>query len=419
MHAIDGLGADVKFGDMSERRRYYAFVEAVVDALEGNNYSRGAILLDCVDAQQFSEDRPSHPVDLAYVRIVTTAAVLTHRYGLEDSPKEGDWFVIETDASVSGPLAWILSAANDYQGPPISTRLASLAPLPSDIAEFESRQLEGFSLGPLRHDASILMAFCQSRAADDSDAAEARLAFASAGLSRLQVRVVDVGQASCNAIHPVRNANSPVLAFFDVGGPIYWNRASFTNRAALKRMQVDPSCFVMLSHWDFDHYSLAYHELPQLRECRWFAPKQQVGPNAKRFQLLLGERLGFLNSPTVGLSGGAILHKGQGSATDRNGSGYVLRVDRPREPIILTGDVSYSLIPPAAIADVTALTIPHHAGPDPATPPTIGGRAVASYGVPNSYRHPCSKVVSSHNASPWTLETTAERTGIPRGDRWL
>lgn len=411
------MGRDLKLEFLRDRRRYYAFVEAVSSAIEGNNYSRAGLVLDCVDAERFSPDQHSEKRELVFIRVATTPTVFSQRFGLPGVPKEGDWLVIETDAWAQGPLAWVLSAADDYQGPAAVTRLASVAPLPRDDHERRLSESNGFLLGELAHDADMLAAFCVCTTSADSNAAEDR--FTLTNLSNLHVRVVDVGQASCNALHKERRADAPVFAFFDVGAPVFWNRKSLLNRKRLRKTQIDSRCIVILSHWDFDHYALAFRELASLRNHRWFAPEQSVGPNAVAFQRSLGDRLGFVKGETIGLSGNAILHKGQGPQHDRNGSGYVLRLDRRVAPVVLTGDVSYGFIPPAALVGATAITVPHHGGPDTAPPPAGGGRAVASYGLPNCYRHPCNDVIASHDIAPWALETTAERHGVARGDRWL
>lgn len=56
--------------------------------------------------------------------------------------------------------------------------------------------------------------------------------------------------------------------------------------------------FVLLSHWDFDHYALALKE-PALKKLDWYAPWQPVGPNITKFQHELGSRLRFISGEPI------------------------------------------------------------------------------------------------------------------------
>ena len=150
-----------------------------------------------------------------------------------------------------------------------------------------------------------------------------------------------------------------------------------------------PIEFVILSHWDFDHFALAIR-YPQLKGLNWFAPKQPVGPNTAHFQKTLGKRLNSSQgmSTLVGFcSSDALAH--------RRATGIQLampcRIDREDAGILLPGDADYQWIPPVIARGANQLMMPHH-GAAGSPPPSPNGKAspvaVASYGVPNTYRHP-------------------------------
>jgi hypothetical protein len=73
----------------------------------------------------------------------------------------------------------------------------------------------------------------------------------------------------------------------DVGGPLFFHGKSFP-KAFNESTRVPDSGFVVLSHWDFDHYSLAVSKIPKLRDLDWYAPDQPVGPNAAACKPNLG-----------------------------------------------------------------------------------------------------------------------------------
>ncbi len=404
--------------DWTRRRLAYGFVESVTPALD-SSYSRVSLVLDCIDVRAVGDGSALswEREALAIVRLITTPTVLRERFGLAALPSEGQWAIIELDNRVAAPRVWVLSAVDSYSGPPIETRLARIAMLPPDDTLSSKFQSQWASGAEVNFGEAAMARLCTIQPAADASAAEGRLMLQR--LYHTHIRVVDVGQASCNAFHAHPTESSPILGFFDVGAPIFFNRPSFRKLAKIQRMNIDPHACVILSHWDFDHYALALRDCLDLKDRNWFAPQQPVGPNTAAFQQSLGSRLGYLQSSTVPLGGNPVLHRGLGPPRDRNSSGYVLRFDHPSGARLLTGDVSYEFIPPPALLNVSTLTVPHHAGPSLAPPPTGPGRAVASFGIPNKYRHPCPVVIASHEDGKWQFEATATHLGQQRGDRWL
>src|SRR5262249_12708021 len=155
-------------------------------------------------------------------------------------------------------------------------------------------------------------------------------------------------------------------SFFDVGAPINPHKRSFPKKSP--PIAPNNRGIVILSHWDYDHYALAYR-IPALMGLQWFAPLQKVGPNALKFQQQLGQNLHFIKGDDA--YGAFQLRRLSGR--DRNSSGYVLRIDLDGESVLLTGDAEYNHIPDDLKAELTALMLPHHSGgvsapPAPATP---------------------------------------------------
>jgi beta-lactamase superfamily II metal-dependent hydrolase len=252
------------------------------------------------------------------------------------------------------------------------------------------------------------------RAVMASDDEVLRLAVALHGPD-VRIVALDVGQASCNVVFV---GGKPVL-YFDAGAPLYHNVRSFPSSF---RHNLPDSAFVILSHWDFDHFDLARRK-PIMQQYEWFAPAQPVGPNAFKFQERLGDRLHFLTKPLVGP--GFRLCAGQATnPKDRNGSGYSLRLEIGDDSILLNGDCPYGQIDPSLQQPgITALTIPHHGGASNSTvpDPQKKSRAVASYGKPNCYKHPSEASLQAHEAKGWNITRTAAdpSNSFSRGSRLL
>jgi beta-lactamase superfamily II metal-dependent hydrolase len=232
--------------------------------------------------------------------------------------------------------------------------------------------------------------------------------------------MIDVGHANCAAIHVARSADSRIIGYYDVGAPIFFHHGTFP-KAFLEQRRIPDDGFVILSHWDFDHYALAVTRLKDLQELQWYAPNQSVGPNAARLQSQLGGRLHFIDAKQVPILSNLRLWKGLGPILDRNSSGYVLRATRGNDSALLTGDVSYEAIEPAAKSRLMALGITHHGGKGSANPPQPHGEghAVVSYGLPNRYGHPSEQHLKAHEAAGWKVRRTAGDSIFARGDIWL
>ncbi|MGA0604652.1 hypothetical protein ACO2Q0_01520 [Phenylobacterium sp. VNQ135] len=412
--------------DTPKQRRYLAFVENKAEPLDGVPPSRITFVLDCVESVAFQEGRFEDHEALALVRILSTPRRLLDLFELPRLPTEGDWLeIMLSDNPGNQPLAWCLSARNNYQGPAERLYLVGLRFLPSEREPgLAAKDPEAATL-PERQ--MVALQFMVSPPIGDRDE---RVAFDAlfadvAAKSGLHARVLDVGQACAIALCNEKSSAARILGFFDVGWPLWFHSGSLPKAWTKLKLAPDGDGFVILSHWDFDHFAMALWKEPGLRKLRWYAPHQAVGPNTKAFADSLGDRLTYLSQPTYGPPN-VQLFRGLGAQNgvpdDRNATGYVLRFEREGHGRLLAGDVDYRHVPPGALANLAGVYIPHHAGSGGTKPPTPaggGGEAVASYGLPNKYRHPNDAVLNAHYSLGWNVQHTASTKKVPRGDRWL
>lgn len=389
-----------------ERIEYFGLLEDIVEADPNSSYSRSFLLLDCVDALRFRENERAALADksaLALVRAMSTPRRWSEWFDLGGLAK-GDWVAFTLDDDGDAPRAWELAAVRDYaSGPARSVRSmrrlgdGSPAPLAAADGVMAFKLASAIEFG--RANRKILALDTFSQLILGSDAKD------------IEILALDVGQASAALI---RRGGSPI-GLFDAGAPIWFNKGS---TAPDFEPPVITNGFVFLSHWDFDHFDLGRRH-PPYRQLDWYAPDQIVGPNTAKFQAELGSNLTFVDGTTS--SGGFTLARGTSKLPkDRNGSGYVLRYERDGRAVLLTGDTDYTLIPPHMLIGLDAVSIPHHAGQGAGTPTPNGSsaRAIASYGLPNSYRHPHAATIAAHMHAGWLVTPTAAGL-LPRGDRQL
>ncbi len=387
-------------------RQGYGFLESYSKAGQGSAYSRLNIVFDMVDAAAFDQGMTADrsPRHLSFVRIMSTSKRLDELFAIGEVAEEGEWFRVTLATRSGMPRAWILDAEGDYDGPIHASNLIGLERLAGSGA---GTTLQAGST------VSLLRQWC-TVAAPAPQAAHRQFP------ADLYVRIVDVGHANFSAIHNERAIRDSIVGYFDVGGPIFFHHHTLPEDFPEYRY-IPEDGFVALSHWDFDHYSLALTKLMALQQLTWYAPDQPVGPNAARLQTLLGARLNLISAPVFDISGTLRMWRGTGAIHDRNNSGYVLTVPNRRGATLLTGDVSYAAIPAPAMANLAALCITHHGGSGAGGPPKPAtGTAVAavSFGMPNHYHHPNDAAIAEHAVAGWTVSPTY-RAPAARGDVWL
>ena len=404
------------------QRRLLGLVESVTPATPDLSGSRISLVLDCVDEVAYLAGSENDRENLAIIRISSTPERLLELFKLGRLPAEGDWLYVQLSLIAGNPQAWALPASTDYEGPAVRTNVEQLR-----FVESERSGPPGGSSARHRSISSVALFEVFNPPEPPSKGAgdgllQLHALFAQVKGGELHPRIMDVGQASCAALHVQRDEESRILGFFDVGAPLWFNRPSCPK---LPSIPVPKSGFVVLSHWDFDHYAMALPKDSPLRKLKWFAPDQAVGPNCRAFRRSLGASLAYLADDKID-AGVVTLYRGlgasKGAPDNRNATGYVLRIDKDEGDQLLTGDAGYEFIPLDALKRVTALTVPHHGGKGSGAPPPApeaGGRAVASYGTPNKYKHPDEAFLDAHLGQGWIVWRTAKHAPIGRGSRWL
>jgi beta-lactamase superfamily II metal-dependent hydrolase len=402
---------DRRRSELRRERRVYGFLEGVARPSGSSNYARMDLVLDSVDATHFdgSELQIKDPENLSIVRILTTQKRISELFGVGTDITEGSWFNITLARKQGHPLAWVLDATGDYGGAPVRTNVIGLEKLadPSHPKVFSQEpalvtQLRTWCMVNLHSKVPNSVIVAVPPASDPC------------------IRMIDVGHANCAAIHVTRSPDSRTLGYYDVGSPVFFHGRTFPKNF-VEHGRVPKTGFVILSHWDFDHYSLAVTRLKSLQALQWYAPDQSVGPNAARLQAILGGRLHVIDATHVAILPSLNLWKGQGALSDRNNSGYVLKATRGQRSALLTGDVGYEAIPPAVKTGLTDLGVTHHGGNGSANPPSArgDGHAVVSYGFPNRYGHPNETNLAAHLSAGWAVTRTAGDGVQSRGDAWL
>ena len=225
------------------------------------------------------------------------------------------------------------------------------------------------------------------------------------------VAIYDVGQGAATALlsHGV-----PVL-YFDLGGSAIGNWRSFPESLRQFCMTAKPP--VVLSHWDWDHWSSALRDLRSL-ERPWILPIQDgsgdLGAVHSRFLAMLrayGANIHWWHYGTSAIASprtGVTLFQAQGPTKSRNESGLALSIVRPDCGVLLPGDASLQHVCSSS-SSLDYLMVPHHGGRTslgtvPSPKDKWRSHLVYSYGIGNSYLHPLPRTVRALRRS-WKKNT--------------
>lgn len=219
------------------------------------------------------------------------------------------------------------------------------------------------------------------------------------------VGVYDVGQGNANGLC---DANETPLAYFDLGGGVVPNHQTFSGALTDFCYIADPP--VILSHWDWDHWSSGARFI-DAQKLDWIAPNQVLGGVHGTFAagLFAAGKLKVWPATLPLLSSGQmIVKKCTGRGRSRNHSGLAMEVVGPNReaPILLAGDARYSAIPSSLKQDYTSLVAPHHGGhmQSPRAPQgngLAGARVAYSVGRGNTFGHPFSRTFHNHHVAKW------------------
>jgi hypothetical protein len=249
-------------------------------------------------------------------------------------------------------------------------------------------------------------------------AKEREVVEALAGIGRIEWAVVyDVGQG--NAIGLCR-PDGAVAAYFDFGGGVLQNRATFP--AALQRFCFKSQPPIILSHWDWDHWSSA-SRAPISFQSTWIAPRQSVGPiqKAQMANISREGRLLLLSNNFAPFWQGQLYFE-RCTGGGRNHSGLALtlaeRDGGNGQRMLMPGDARYSALPSFSPQnDYCCVVAPHHGGDMrnrsiPASPQQSHSRLAYSFGTGNTFEHPSDVTRHDHAARGWRDRRVAFGTGV-------
>lgn len=235
------------------------------------------------------------------------------------------------------------------------------------------------------------------------------------GISQVKLAAVyDVGQGSSGAA--CNNYGTPLL-YLDLGGGVLAHSLTFPNTMINFCYTYTPP--VILSHWDWDHWSSGSRFSGALG-LSWLAPLQRIGAVHAAFAGKVGARLRIWPSGLPSAEGGQIkIIKCTGSG--RNGSGLAVEVSGPQneDPILFPGDARYTSIPGSLAKNYTSIVAAHH-GADmrlkqaPISPGHSSSRFAYSYGNPNMFNHPRTITEQIHHRTGWPHASQGVATGIDR-----
>ncbi len=367
--------------DAPEPRPVYARVDQT-EPIDDTGEAPSLVLLDCIDAEWLDDNRgrADHLSDPGFEeadRWISIIAIPSDCLGgARDVGELDEWYHLELRDPNKGAVAEQFH--NLFQDP--SERgVGHVRPVNSDESEMLSELAgwRGIEETPKSRIEEILN----------------RIAPVDA------VAIYDVGQGAATALlsHGV-----PVL-YFDLGGSAVGNWRSFPEPLCQFCMTARPP--IVLSHWDWDHWSSALRDRRALK-LPWILPIQDeagaLGAVHSRFLATLrasgadiywwSSKVRAIASPQTGIT----LFRPLGKTKNRNDSGLVLSVVRNDRKVLLPGDASRDLW--LCNGHLDYLMVPHHGGRiDLAGIPFPANRQrshlVYSYGVGNSYLHPLPRTV--------------------------
>lgn len=383
--------------DLPERLFVWGLVESIEYVEQESGERSKVVSIDAMASSDSAAFRTIRPEEIEGLRRIAILAPPN----IEHPPlrrffevaREGAWVRLRVASTGRGPYC-------EIEGPYPSLRLTPEGDMPGP--RLYRARLRWGRLATKKEERR-LRAICLMLTEGHAAAPPA----AAGGFLPGKIRILDAGQAHCAEIYD-RSRPDTVLGYFDVGRPISFLTATWPTPAPV--LNIPKKGFVFISHWDYDHYSMALAFAPGLQNLNWIAPiPVSPGPTVAALIKKLGASIALINLAQFVPGPGLELHKGLGPPSDRNNSGYVLRVSLACGDVLLSGDVDYQFISPAAKSELKGVLAPHHgANLVGAPPPAAGGagQVVFSFGDPNKYGHPHPTSIASYAGLGWTLVAT-------------
>jgi len=379
-----------------EERRVYARITSIEPEPESEMEGPRVVLFEAIDADQFDgivssagqNDSVSFFGEFAQKGRIS-ALEANEEKGFDFASLQGadeeDWIEIRLEEP-SGGESPILQYTNLFSEP--------VARSMSIMKHISKRD------GELALELDRMMG---TDAFSDADPLDIRRAFS--GDTIVGAAAYDVGQGSWQGL---LNCWGIPIAYFDLGGGVLGHVHSFPP-------EMNKACFVrkppvVLSHWDWDHWSSAQRFIDALA-MTWIVPRQPLGPVQRVFLYNLEQHGKVLFWP----SGLASLRSGQVEirkciGRGMNHSGLALSVSSPscwqNRDILFTGDCDYRHIP-GWDNTYRHVLVPHHGAkmPSSAVPSPecrVRSTATISRGHENRWHHPNALTISRHDAAGWT-----------------
>lgn len=382
--------------------RFPPSVFARVDQIEETTEGDQLVVFDCIDADFVEKLDPNFPAlcefsddfgwaaDSALSIVVADANPFKK---LMNKIAEDQWYRIVFSDSDS-----VIFLVDQY------TTLFS-DPTPRGVVHIEP--VTGDMENHLRH-------LADWGSASPSDVREIEKALASIN-SPDAVAIYDVGQGAATAL---LSRGYPCL-YFDFGGSAIGNWRSFPSH--LRKFCFTDQPPIVLSHWDWDHWSSALRDRRALNST-WVLPLQSQGGSLgnvhARFLALLyahGTTVLWWDPALQSLrlpAANARIVKADGPQTSRNESGLALVVDKSTihsRAVLLPGDASFVHLEANVGTKFDHVMVPHHGGKtDTSVLPKAATKSrshqIYSYGVGNIFMHPLPPTVKAFRTE-WKRNT--------------
>lgn len=388
-------------GDLPQSGRLYGVLEADTHGYDDDGRSAEPIYMECVDADWLdslgitSASRPElffKFVQLRVVEVKDESLLATHFYTGAPAGTQV-WFEMHYQVRHDGTQNASLYLGLYTEGTPV--RLEKFFAIDSDSRVEALSRLFG---SPLEREESREQELLQSIRQ------QARHCHA--------VAVYDVGQGSCQAMLHGR-FNDPLypILYFDFGGGALANLSTFPT--GLSNMCFSEVDAIVLSHWDWDHWSSAYR-FPNSMKLPWIVPPVAEKPVQTTFAFELAkanaDQVVVFDSPpgTIVQIGDLTIGRCWGAKSNDSGVAALASVRDKMKQLhrcLLPGDCDYQHLPSNFLVPASwGLVMTHHGGvlrSDSLPIPGTVSVMACSAGPNNTYDHPRQPTIKAHTIAGW------------------